>query len=294
MTILNDKQARRLLAAVLAVCLPAAQARALAEPQTPPGEKHFEMKYETGTEAIESGKKVGVAVTPDNIVLVWQNHTRVTISAQAITDISYDTVSWRRSADVLPVADSLASGPAPPPGQGGEGLAALVMVTLITAVFAHAIKTTQHFVRLAWMEDGRERVVWLKVGKGEYAGFLASLEQVTGRRFVDRAAERQQLVQELRARLDRFPVDLDRKTWVEGIVLPPGHYQAVVLEREPGRGEIYFFAGPAISEDAIKAAAVVELVAQPGEAAPRTAYKNLAGVSALAEIQTSTKTVRFR
>jgi hypothetical protein len=286
---------RSLLAAVVAVGLPVSQAHALAEPQPPLVEKSFAMKYETGTEAIKPGARIQVGISPETIVLVWKSHQRIAIPAGAITDISYDTVSYRRSADVLPVADSLASGPAPPPGQGGEGLAALMMVTLITAAFVHAIKTTQHFVRLAWVEEGRERVVWLKVGKGEYSSFLASLEQVTGRRFVDRAAERQRLAAELRARMERFSIELDRKAWVEGAVLRPGRYQVVVLEREPGRGEVYFFAGPEVTLEEVKAASMADLAAEPRELpAPAVAYKDSGGMSALAEIQTSTRTIRFR
>lgn len=73
---------------------------------------------------------------------------------------------------------------------------------LMTAGALAPFKTTRHFVSIHWQEGREEKGAVFKVGKGEYASFLAELERVTGRPWLNLAKELESVRQELKAELE--------------------------------------------------------------------------------------------
>jgi TonB family protein len=73
---------------------------------------------------------------------------------------------------------------------------------LMTAGALAPFKTTRHFVSIHWQEGREEKGVVFKVGKGEYVSFLAELERVTGRPWLNLAKELESVRQELKAELE--------------------------------------------------------------------------------------------
>jgi TonB family protein len=88
----------------------------------------------------------------------------------------------------------------PDPGRPLLVTAALSPVAAILSPF----KKHKHFVHIFWEEEGETREVALRVGKGEYADFLARLQRVTGRPWIDMAQQRQETRQALKRRVEEL------------------------------------------------------------------------------------------
>ena len=270
---------RRCLAALVVAALVTSQAAVWGAQAEPQG-KIFPMKYETGTEAIAPDTKMKLTVGPEFIVCESKDGEVFTIPVAGVREVAYDIVARRRSEDVLPC--------------GGLAERAFPLV-LIAAAVAHPFKTKQHFVHVVWQEDGDEKEVWFKVGKGEYSDFLLALEQATGLRWRNRAQEREGLEADLREKTEKFSLRLDRKVWMNGMKLKPGSYQAGLIDYGNGQGELYLYRGARLEAKNLKGAALVAVVSESNElVAPKATYRDLGGFFALSEILLPTKTLRVQ
>jgi len=231
------------------------------------------MKYEVGDFSIKQGTGMQVTVGSATIVCQPDEGRAFAIPAAGVKEITYDVKIRRRLAEAAAVA---------------------ILSLGATAVFA-ALKTKKHFVNVVWSEGGSEKEVVFKVGKGEYAGFLADLQRVTGKEWKDLAREREMVQQELKTSTGRkTPVQLDRRVQLTDGVLQPGRYQLVLLERPANRGEAYFFAGDDVNVKKIAASAVVEihLETTPNVGA-QVEYREEGAVTRIAQIRLRDKTLRF-
>ena len=273
---------RRCLAALVVAALVTSQAAAWGAQAEPRG-KIFPMKYEMGTEVIAPDTKMKLTVGPEFIVCQSKDGEVFTIPVAEVREVAYDIVAGRRSEDALWL------------GALGGVHPILFLPGLIAAPFAHPFKTKQHFVHVVWQEDGDEKEVWFKVGKGEYSDFLLALEQATGLRWRNLAQEREGLVADLREKTEKFSLRLDRKVWMNGMELKPGSYQAGLIDYGNGQGELYLYQGARLEAKNLKGAALVAVVSESNQVvAPKATYRDLGGIFALSEVLLPTKTLRVQ
>lgn len=124
----------------------------------------FDMKYEGGSLPLKTGDlKVELA---KEAIEILQGKQRFPITVASITEISYGNDVHRRVGAAVGVA---------------------IFTLGIGALLALA-KTKKHYVGVTWEGEGSEHAkggVVFKVGKGEYRGFIAALEGLTGKKAID-------------------------------------------------------------------------------------------------------------
>jgi protein TonB len=299
-TATTSKSTEGLAAVTLMLLMTALTPLAAEQLSTPPRGEQWLLKYEGGTEWIDEGTRLKVAVGPEQIVVETREGEAFSIPVSAITEVLYDPETQRHSTPIWNkvkrawkgfgslfgafykwgeyergmaeyqrgLTDYYAAyqkarkanadyshffvssdpelaayfGPAvvahlkvgtrpdrayqrarrlrreldgmegvilPDPGRSLLVTAALSPVAAILSPF----KKRKHFVHVFWEEDGEAREVALRVGKGKYANFLATLQRVTGKPWVEMAQRRQEMhqglkreVEELMAACDGQPV----------------------------------------------------------------------------------------
>ena len=151
----------------------------------------FPMKYEGGSLQMDQHDNLEVFVGKQNVVIV-QGKKREVVPVAGITEISYGNDVHRRVGAAVGV------------GVVTLGIGALLLL----------VKTKKHYVGIIWDQPGGTATapvpavsnsvaarpsgaepapaaptnkggVVFKVGKGEYRGFIAALEGITGKRAVD-------------------------------------------------------------------------------------------------------------
>lgn len=122
------------------------------------------MKYEGGSLPLDQHDKLNVAVNSTSVALM-QGKQRFEIPAASITEISYGSDVHRRVGAAV-----------------GVGI-----LTLGIGAMLLLVKTKKHYVGMTWAEAGSDKKggVVFKVGKGDYRGFLAALEGITGKKAVN-------------------------------------------------------------------------------------------------------------
>ena len=243
--------------------------------QTEPSQgRQWEMKYEEGSEKIGKGDRVKVTVGKDTITCDCSGAGALSIPVAKVVEVSYDTKARRRVAEGAIVAGALSL-----------GIGTMIMF----------MKTTKHFVNIIWDDAGNKREMVLKVGKGDYAGFLGDLERATGKPYKNLAMQRKVTQEALKQeKANRMPVQLDRAVKVGEADLKPGLHQMVVLEHAGNPAELYFFAGNDVNEKKVAAVALVEVTAQTEQvSATHVHYVEAGGSSKISEIHTTTKIFRM-
>ena len=131
----------------------------------PSGQK-IGMKYEGGSVELDQHDDVNVYVAPEKITVV-QGKKTYEVLPKSVTEISYGNDVHRRVGAAIGV------------GLLTFGIGALMMF----------VKTKKHYVGLTWSNGDQKGGSVFKVGKGEYRGFLAALEGVTGLKAVNADAQ---------------------------------------------------------------------------------------------------------
>jgi hypothetical protein len=127
-----------------------------------PGTK-FEMKYEGGSLKLEQHDKLDIYVATD-FITIDQGKGQIKVPVSAITEISYGSDVHRRVGAAVGVA----------------------MVTFGIGAMLLLVKTKKHYIGFTWDDKKTDKGgVVMKVGKGDYRGFQAALEGVTGLKSVD-------------------------------------------------------------------------------------------------------------
>jgi hypothetical protein len=151
-----------LVALAMSVILLSVTTPAMAAKSAIPGTK-FEMKYEGGSLKLEQHDKLDIYVATD-FITIDQGKSQVKVPVSAITEVSYGSDVHRRVGAAVGVA----------------------MVTFGIGAMLLLVKTKKHYIGFTWDDKKTDKGgVVMKVGKGDYRGFQAALEGVTGLKAVD-------------------------------------------------------------------------------------------------------------
>jgi len=125
----------------------------------------FSMKYEGGSLPLDQHNKLKVKLLDQNTIEMTQGKQSFKVPASAVTELSYGNDVHRRVGAAVGVA------------MVTSGIGALMLL----------VKTKKHYVGMTWAEPGTDKKggVVFKVGKGDYRGFLAALEGLTGKKAVN-------------------------------------------------------------------------------------------------------------
>ena len=123
------------------------------------------MKYEGGSLPLDQHNTLKVNLSDRNTIELKQGRQFFKIPVSAVTELSYGNDVHRRVGAAIGVA----------------------MVTFGIGALMLLVKTKKHYIGMTWAESGAEAKggVVFKVGKGDYRGFLAALEGLTGKKAVN-------------------------------------------------------------------------------------------------------------
>jgi len=124
----------------------------------------YKVTYDGGSiPDTKSGTGMKLVIDANQIRLIRDNATVITIPATAITEISYGQDVHRRVGAAIGLAVI------------SFGIGALMALT----------KSKKHFVGLTWADGDKKGGFAMQCDKNEYRGVLAGLEGVTGKKAVD-------------------------------------------------------------------------------------------------------------
>jgi hypothetical protein len=209
-------------------------------------ENQWHLKYEIGPQPVKRGTEVVVTVDSEHISYTTGEGEQFFIPVSAVSEVASDTLVSRGSQKVMHWFRD-----------AGEGWALIVPAALI----AHAFKSEHRFVQLVWDEGDGQKQVWFQVDQENHTAFLEALELATGRRVVDLAKLRADLLQDLeREKNNKLDIQLDRPVWLNGAKLDSGRYQLIVLERPNDEHALYFFRGKKVKPRQVAAVTPVEIL----------------------------------
>jgi hypothetical protein len=109
----------------------------------------------------------------------------------------------------------------------------------LTALALHPLKGTDHFATIFWGSNEAGNSISLRLGKGDYAAIMASLERVTGQGW--RGQDQLAVV----LGVDRYGIDVefDRETALGPVILLPGSYRMVFTRAASAKGFVVLFSG---------------------------------------------------
>jgi hypothetical protein len=124
----------------------------------------YKINYDGGSlPGIKAGTNATLIIDPNQIRIVHDKDTLVTIPAASITDISYGQDVHRRIGAAIGLAVF------------SLGLGALLAFS----------KSKKHFVGLTWANGDQKGGFAMQCDKSDYRGVLAALEGITGKKAVD-------------------------------------------------------------------------------------------------------------
>jgi len=241
-------------------------------------------KYMAGARKSAVGAKVTLSVSPQGVLCKKGKNVVLQFPIESVEQVGYDTKAHSKGWAFLRVAGN---------AQGDWGLVSVP--SLIGAAIAAPFKTTRHFIRILWQQDGEPQEALLEVGKGDYSAVLARLQAVTGKPWQNLPEARKKLRMELEeAKVRKSPIQIERAALVNEVELEPGFYQIILLNRAEGRGEVYFFKGQDVDTGRIAAQAVVNVKApEDPSLSEAVSYATLEGVRTISSIRLPEKTLSF-
>jgi hypothetical protein len=241
-------------------------------------------KYMAGARKDAVGAKVTLSVSPQGVLCKKGKNVVLQVPIESVAQVGYDTQAHNKGWAVLKSGSG---------GSSGEA----ATVVFITAAILAPFKTTRHFIRILWQQDGEPQEALLEVGKGDYSAVLAQFQAVTGKPWQNLPEARQKLRMELEeAKGRKLLIQVDRAAVVNEAELKPGPYQIVFLNRAEDRGEVYFFKGQDQDVDTgrIAAQAVVNVKATEDPSLPvAVGYATQEGVETISSIRLPEKTLSF-
>jgi hypothetical protein len=250
------------------------------------------------------GEEVEVRLEADQLLLGPDLMEPVVIPVRDITRLIYRPVSWRRSREVkkaMAETAGLLADPACDPTSCPQLVAQLLTAELVILPFAHALKTTQHYLEIRWEENGFEQTTTLRVHKRDIRTVLAELARATGREpetrqetFEDQRRREEQGWAEQVRHLHPEMVIFDRGVWIGPDELKPGRYYYAVLEDKSGREVMCLFTNFKPDPTAIVAEVEVELVYPSDGSTLGPVYGEQRGESYLREIRLEDRVFRVK
>ena len=198
------------------------------------------------------GANLELVITDQSARIKQGEVTVLEIPAAGISEVGYDTSSHNPGWELLKDAGVLAD-------SGGEGVI-LAPFLLAPAAILLPFKSTKHFVRILWEDEGNHSMTYLAVRRQDCRAVLDELQRLSGKPWVDLPKARKKLVGKIKQAKGRsVPLEIDRNIVLNGTEMKPGRYQAVFLERPGNHGEVYFFRGTDVNPERIYARAVVNV-----------------------------------
>jgi len=205
------------------------------------------------------------------------------------TEVHRATEDWEEAWDKMPEATLALFIFALPVFWAGEGIAA-------------PIKSTDHFVRMYWIEDGATKSAEFRVRTRDTKSLFAELNKVIRTPVEDLQQLSQARLKLIAEQFDASPiVELDRQVNVGWRTIAPGAYRLVVVPREQNLAEVYFFPasfqGGSFNARDVAALAVVELerrkTALEDPSARYVIYREQNGIAMPNQIGTSDLILHF-
>jgi hypothetical protein len=260
-----------------------------ATPQQRPQGNQWKMVYQAGAAPIQKDAEVLVTISRENLVLQAKKGSPFSITPAGITAVSSNLFSRHTASLEQAVlwADLARFNPytlmfLP------FGIAGMAATYPITSRYA--------YVSILWSDNGTEQEILLKLNRAEYAPFLASLRQATGKEWRNLDTEWEKVRQQLKNEENRkISVHLTNRIRILKSDLKPGDYQLVLLGGDANHGEVYFFPRNQVNVEHLLAVALVEIQPLEGEATadPVSYMQDKNGVAAISAIRTDSKTLRF-
>jgi hypothetical protein len=256
-----------------------------------PGSKdgQWRVTYVAGSKKSQAGAKLDLAILNQEVTGKKGKNIVLRIPAASITEVGYDTSSHNRGwawLEASSVADQ---------GTRSQGAGLVLAPILVGAAVMAPLKSTQHFVRILWQEDGVPAEALFEVGKDDYDAVLKALQNLTGKPWQNLPEARKNLLAEIESAKNRsVPLQLDHTVVLNEAEMKSGRYQLILLERPDNRGEAYFFAGQDVNPKHVTAQAVVMIEPAKSQAGSLDlAYAEQLGIETIATIQLPDKKLVF-
>lgn len=260
-------------------------------------DNEWPVRYVAGSKKSQAGAKLNLGILNQNVTAKKGKDVVLRIPAASITEVGYDTSSHNRGWTWLNAGANVPDlGKGDFGGSGKGDLGDLVVVPFVVGAAVTApFKSTQHFVRILWQEDGAPSEVLFEVGKDDYGTVLRALKDLTGKPWQDLPEARKNLVAEIEnAKKQSVPLQLDHPVVLNEADMKSGAYQLILLARPGNRGEAYFFAGQTVNPEHVTAQAVVTIEPSASQGGSlNVAYAEHMGVETIATIELSGKKLVF-
>ncbi len=223
--------------------------------QSSPMPQEWEVKYETGTEAVKHGRKMKVTVGSREIFCRSDKGEIFSVPVSGVATIFYDntvhnrSVAWMKSGEWYTPYD---------PYFGH--LPSLLAFGVGAAILA-PFRSEDHFVHITWTQNEIGNVAVFEIGKKHFRAFQDRLSAATGKEWRNLPEEREKLREELEREKDnKVSLHLEHTVQTAGGELKSGLYQLVLLERGKDQGELYFFPGKKVKLNKIVAVEPVGII----------------------------------
>lgn len=206
--------------------------------QSSPMPQEWEVKYETGTEAVKHGRKMKVTVGSSEIFCRSDKGEIFSVPVSGVATIFYDNTVHNRSVEWIK------SGKWYIPYEPFLGFAPSLLAVGIGAAILAPFRSEDHFVHITWTQNEIRNVAIFEIGKKHFRAFMDRLSAATGKEWRNLPEEREKLREELEREKDnKVSLQLEQTVQTAGGELKSGLYQLVLLERGKDQGELYFFPG---------------------------------------------------
>ena len=250
-----------------------------------PWEVRFEIATRIGVD-LDEGTKLDLAVGSEEILFSGEAGFLVPI-AQVI-EVTYDNTARSRMNLWEQLAGDIVT--------GGILWPFAVGLHVVTYGVLSFFKAEDHYINVLWREDETIREIVFESGKNDYQPILQAIQSASGHEWKDLPAQRETLQRELESETKRsLSIELDRRVRFGQVLLSPGPYQLVILEREVDAGELYFFAGDKVEPKEVAHAVPVEVIRLAISAtATEIVYGQMSGVASIDEIHVGEFIFRIR
>ena len=261
-------------------------------------EQFWKVKYVSGSwNEIPIDSSVTLSVNARSIAVRGTKNRSFSIPALNVrtthsrTEIHKATKDWEDFWDTQCCGDN-----------GGAAALFIAPIWLAGEGILAPMKTTDHFVSMYWVEEGRTKNAEFRVGGRDVKSLLTELNKITGKNAEDlqkAATERQKLIAEQYATSPIVEIkSLVRLGWN---TLAPGEYRMAVIPRAaPGEtsfADVYFFAANKPTPDSLSGNAVAEFERRElplgNSTAPAVSYDEQNGNVSFSQIETNEFVLRF-
>ena len=257
--------------------------------QSSPMLQEWEVKYETGTEAVKHGRKMKVTVGSSEIFCRSDKGEIFSVPVSGVVTIFYDNTVHHRSVEWIK------SGAWYVPYEPFLGFLPSFLAFGVGAASLAPFKSQDHFVHITWTQNEIGNVAVFEIGKKHFRAFLDRLSAATGKKWRNLPEERIKFREELEREKDnKVSLHLEHTVQTTTRELKSGLYQLVLLERGKDQGELYFFPGKKVKLNKIVAVEPVGIIRESNPVTSAEAiYHREGDLLRIVEIRLPGMTLRF-